>query len=84
MSKTLSKYTGSFNYFDKSTLIVLSAKSGAISIALFSTVIGAPAETASASFSFPFPINTGILNKLVKTTRNKKKKHSETVMLVRS
>ena len=38
MSKSLSKYIASFNYFNKS-LIVLSAKSGSISIASFATVI---------------------------------------------
>ena len=38
MSKRLSKYFASFDYFDKS-LIVLSATSGSISIALFATVI---------------------------------------------
>ena len=40
MSKKVSKYIASFDYFDKS-LIVLSATSGRISIALFATVIGA-------------------------------------------
>ena len=38
MSKKLSKYIASFNYFDK-FLIVLSATSGSISIASFATVI---------------------------------------------
>ena len=38
MSKRLSKYIASFDYFDKS-LIVLSAKSGSISIVSFATVI---------------------------------------------
>ena len=39
MSKRLSKYIASFDYFDKS-LIVLSATSGSISIASFAAVIG--------------------------------------------
>ena len=38
MSKRLSKYIASFDYFDMS-LIVLSATSGSISIASFATVI---------------------------------------------
>ena len=42
MSKRLSKYIASFDYFDKS-LIVLSVTTGNISIASFATVIGAPA-----------------------------------------
>ena len=43
MSKRLSKYIASFDYFDK-FLIVLLAASGSISIASFATVIGAPVE----------------------------------------
>ena len=53
MSIRLSKYIASFNYFDKS-LIVLSGTSSSISIALFGTVIGAPVGLASACFSFAF------------------------------
>ena len=71
-----------FYYFDKS-LIVLSVTKGSISIASFATVIGAPVGVASASFSLAFSISTGIRNKLLKTTRNKKKKHNEIVMLAR-
>ena len=40
MSKRLSKYIASFDYFDKSLLIVLSVAIGSISIASFATVIG--------------------------------------------
>ena len=39
MSKRLSKYIASFDYFDK-FLIALSSTSGSISIASFATVIG--------------------------------------------
>ena len=46
MSKILSKYISSFDYFDKS-LTVLSATSGSISIASFATVIGTPVGIAS-------------------------------------
>ena len=41
MSKRFSKYIASFDYFDKS-LIVLSVTTGSISIAAFGTVIRAP------------------------------------------
>ena len=50
MSKRSSKYIASFDYFDKS-LIVLSAASGGISIASFATAIGIPVGIASASLS---------------------------------
>ena len=83
MSKRLSKYIASFDYFDKS-LIVLSVTTGSISIASFATVIGAPVGIVSASFTLAFSISTGIIKKLLKTTRNKKKKHNKIVMLARS
>ena len=83
MSKRLSKYIASFDYFDKS-LIVLSVTTGSISIASFTTVIGVPVGMVSASFSLAFSISTGIIKKLLKTTRNKKKKHNKIVMLARS
>ena len=83
MSKRLGKYIASFDYFDKS-LIVLSVTTGSISIASFATVIGAPVGIVSASFSLAFSISTGITKKLLKTTRNKKKKHNRIVMLARS
>ena len=70
-------------YFDKS-FIVLSVTTGGISIASFATVIGAPVGIASASFSLAFSICRGIIKKLLKTTRNKKKKHNKIVMLARS
>ena len=60
MSKKLSKYIASFDYFDKS-LIVLSVTTGSIYIALFAAVFGAPAGTISACFSLAFPISTGII-----------------------
>ena len=69
MSKRLSKYIASFDYFDKS-LIVLSVTTGSIYIASFSAVIGAPVRMISACFSLAFSISTGIVEKTVK---NKKK-----------
>ena len=49
MSKRLRKYIASFNFFDKS-LIVLFVTTGNISIASFATVIEAPVEMARAGF----------------------------------
>ena len=83
MSKILSKYIASFDYFDK-PLIVLSVTTGGNSIALFATVIGAPVGKKSASFSFAFSICTGIVKKLLKITRSKRKKHNKFVVLARS
>ena len=73
MSKQLSKYIASFDYFDKS-LIVSSVATGSISIASFATAITAPVGIMSASFSLPFSITTGFVKKFLKTTSNKKKK----------
>ena len=83
MSKRVSKYSASFDYFDK-PLIVLSVTTGSISTELFATVIGAPVGKVSTSFSLVFAISTGIVKILLKTTRNKKKKHNKIVMLARS
>ena len=82
MSKRLSKYIASFDYFDKS-LIFLSVTTGTISIASLATFAGAPAGIVNASFSFTFSIFTGIVKKLLKTTRNKQKKYNKNVMLAR-
>ena len=60
MSKRLSKYIVSFDYFGKSLTF---------SIAPFATVIGAPVGTTSASFSLAFSIFTRILKKTVKNNR---------------
>ena len=83
MSKNLSKYNASFEYFHKS-LIVLSVLTGIISIASFATVIGGPVGIMSASCSLTFSITTGFVKKFLKTIRNKKKKHNKIVMLARS
>ena len=83
MSKKLSKYIASFDYSDKS-LIVLSVATGSIAIASFATVIGAPVGIMSATCSLAFSITTGFVKKFLKTTRNKKKKHNKIVMLARS
>ena len=83
MSKRLSKYIASFDYFDKS-LIVLSVATGSIPIAWFAAVIGAPVRIMSASCSLAFSITTGFVKKFLKTIRNKKKKHNKIVMLARS
>ena len=75
MSKRLSKYISSFDYFGKS-LIVLSVATGSISTASFSTVIGAPVGMMSTSLSIAFSIATGFVKKFLKTTRNTKKKYN--------
>ena len=62
MSKNLSKYIASFDYLDKS-LIVLSVTTDSISIASFATVIGAPVGIMSASCSASISITTGFAKK---------------------
>ena len=79
MTKRLSKYNASFDYFNKS-LIALSVTTSRISITSFATVIGAPVVIIRVSFSLAFLISTGIMKKLLKTTRNKKK-HNKIVIL---
>ena len=83
MSKKLSKYIAAFDYFGKA-LIVSSATSGGISIIYFTSVIGVPVEIANASFSLVFSLTTGMIKKLLKITRSKKKKHRKIAMLAKS
>ena len=60
MNKRLSKYIASFDYFDKS-LIVLSATSDNISIASLAAVFGILVEIASASLSLTFSLCAGLV-----------------------
>ena len=83
ISKNISKYIASLDYFDK-PLNVLSTLSGSISIASFPTVIGAPAGKIGASCGLTFPITSGFVKKFLKTIKNKTKKHNKIVMLARS
>ena len=78
-SKRFSKYIASIV-----SLIVLSVTTDSISIASFATVIGAPVGIVSARFGLSFSIFKWTVKKLLKTTRNKKKKHNKVVMLARS
>ena len=59
-SKKLSKYVAAFDYIDK-VLIVLSARSGGVSIISFTSIVGAPIGIASASFALFFSLTTGIV-----------------------
>ena len=82
-SKKVNKYVTTFNYIDK-ILIVLNATTGGVCIISHATVVGAPVGIASAGFTILFSLATGITKKLLKTTRNKKKKHDKILMLVKS
>ena len=81
VTKKLSKYTAALDYTDKR--IVLSATSGGISIISFTSVIGIPAGVIGASL-LVFSLTTGIIKKLLKETRIKKKKHTQIIMLAKS
>ena len=83
MNEKLNKYFAVFDYLDK-TLIVLFATSGGISIIYFVSVIGAPLGIAGVSFSIICTLTTGIIKKLLKITRHKKKKHNKIVILAKS
>ena len=83
MSKRLSKYIASFDYFDKS-LIVSSVKTGRIYLASFETIIGAHVRIAKTSLSLALSVFTGNVEKLLKTTRNKNKKRNKIVILAGS
>ena len=71
-SNKLSKYVTAFDYIDR-ILFVLSATISGVSIISFTSIVGAPAGIASAIFTLIFSLTTGIVKKLLNTTRNKKK-----------
>ena len=79
-SKKLSKFVTAFDYIDK-ILIVLSAATGGVCIVSHTIVVGAPVGIESAGFTIVFSLATGIIKKLLSTTRSKKKKHDKILML---
>ena len=82
-SKKLSKYVTTFDYTDK-ILIVLSAASSGVCIISSSSIVGAPAEIASASSTLFFSLTTGTIKKLLSITKQKKKKHDKILMVAKS
>ena len=64
-------------------LIVLSATTGGVCIFSHATAVGALVGIASAGFTIIFSLATGMIRKLVKTTRNRKKKHDKILMLAK-
>ena len=79
-SKKLSKYVTTFDYIQK----ILSATTGGVSIISFTSIIGVPAGITSASFTLIFSLTTGIIKKLLSTTKNKNKMHDQIFMLAKS
>ena len=71
------KRIAAFDYFG------LSETTGVVSKYFFTNIIGVPVERASASFSLLFSFTTGIINKLLKITRNEKR-NNKIVMLAKS
>ena len=82
-SKKLNQHVTTFDYIDK-TLIVLSATSSEVSIISFTSIIGEPVGIVSANLTFIFSLTTGIIKKVLNITRNKKKKHDKILMLAKS
>ena len=83
ISKNISKYIASLDYFVKS-LNVLSILIGSISIVSFANVIGAPAGIIGANCGLTFSITLRFVKKFLKTIGNKKKKHNKIGMLATS
>ena len=79
----MSKHVTTFDHIDK-ILVILSATTGGVSIISFISIIGAPVGIASARFTLVFSLATGIIKKLLSTTRKKKKKHDKILMLAKS
>ena len=70
--KKLSKYVAVFDYIDK-ILFAWSATTRGVSICSFMSVVGGPVGITSANFTLSFSLTTGIVRKLLSTTRKKEK-----------
>ena len=81
--KKISKYIVAFDYADK-LFITLSASFGTLSIASHATIVGIPVGIAGASLTLIFTVTSGVVKKLLNTTRKKNKKHNEIIALARS
>ena len=82
-NKKLSKYVAAINYIEK-ILIVLTETTGGICIISHASVVGAPIGIAGAGFTVLFSLVTATTKILLKTTKNKKKKHDKIFMLAKS
>ena len=69
--KKISKYIVAFDYADK-LFVTLSASFGTLSIVSHATVVGIPVGIAGASLTVIFTVTTGIVKKILNTTRKKK------------
>ena len=80
-NKKLSKYVAAFDY-----IVVLSALSGPVCIISSVNAVGAPVGIAGVSFTLIFSLtfSLGIIKKLLRITRNKKKKHDKIFMLAKN
>ena len=71
-SKKLRKYVPACDYIDK-IVIVLIATTGAVSICSFTSIVGAPIEIASASFTLTFSLSKECL-KIIEYNKKIKRK----------
>ena len=83
ITKKLSKYIVVFDYADK-IFITLSASFGTLSLISHATAKGIPVGLAGSSLTVLFSITTGIVKKILNTTRKKKKKHNKIIALARN
>ena len=82
-SKKSNRNVTIFDYIDK-ILIVLRATTSGISIISFTSTISTSVGKVSASFTLIFSLTTGIVEKLLNMTINKKKEHDHLLMLAES
>ena len=72
-TKKLSKYTVLFDYADK-IFVTLSASFGTLSLVSHATIVGIPVGIVGSSLTVLFSVTTGIVKKLLNTTKKKKEK----------
>ena len=82
-TKKLSKYIVLFNYAEK-IFITLPTSFGTLSLLSHATIVGIPVGIAGSSLTALFSLTTGIVKKILNTTRKKKKKHNKIIVLARN
>ena len=64
--------------------ITLSASFGTLSLISHAAVVGIPVGLVGSPLTVLFSITTGIVKKILNTTRKKKKKHNKIIVLARN
>ena len=81
--KKIRKYIVALDYADK-IFITLFASFGTLRIVSQATIVGIPVGIAGSSLTLILTVTTGIVKKLLKITKKKKKKYNKIIALAKN